>query len=39
MTSLPREYDRLAGEGESGRLEVTVWGAYTMRTEFAFLSL
>lgn len=33
-----REYDRLAGEGESGRLEVTVWGAYTMRTEFAFLS-
>jgi hypothetical protein len=33
-----REYDRLAREGESGRLAVPVWGAYTMRTEFAFLS-
>ena len=31
-------YDRLAAEGESGPLGVPVWGAYTMRTEFAFLS-
>jgi phosphoglycerol transferase MdoB-like AlkP superfamily enzyme len=31
-------FDALAAEGESGRLEVPVWGAYTMRTEFAFLS-
>jgi phosphoglycerol transferase MdoB-like AlkP superfamily enzyme len=30
--------DRLAQSGERGRLEVPVWGAYTMRTEFAFLS-
>jgi phosphoglycerol transferase MdoB-like AlkP superfamily enzyme len=31
-------FDALAAEGECGRLEVPVWGAYTMRTEFAFLS-
>lgn len=31
-------YDRLAAQGESGPLGVPVWGAYTMRTEFAFLS-
>ena len=30
--------DRLAQSGESGRLGVPVWGAYTMRSEFAFLS-
>jgi hypothetical protein len=33
-----RNFDALAAEGESGRLSVPVWGAYTMRTEFAFLS-
>jgi phosphoglycerol transferase MdoB-like AlkP superfamily enzyme len=33
-----REFDRLCGEGESGHLAVPVWGAYTLRTEFAFLS-
>lgn len=37
-TEVLREFDRLAGEGESGPLEVPVWGAYTLRTEFAFLS-
>jgi len=31
-------YDALCAQGESGRLAVPVWGAYTMRTEFAFLS-
>jgi hypothetical protein len=31
-------YDARAAEGESGRLGVPVWGAYTQRTEFAFLS-
>jgi hypothetical protein len=31
-------YDARAAEGESGPLAVPVWGAYTMRTEFAFLS-
>ena len=31
-------YDRRAAEGESGPLAVPVRGAYTMRTEFAFLS-
>jgi phosphoglycerol transferase MdoB-like AlkP superfamily enzyme len=33
-----RNFDALAAEAESGRLSVPVWGAYTMRTEFAFLS-
>jgi len=31
-------FDALRAAAESGRLEVPVWGAYTMRTEFAFLS-
>lgn len=31
-------FDALSGTGQSGRLGVPVWGAYTMRTEFAFLS-
>jgi hypothetical protein len=31
-------FDALCGQAESGRLGVPVWGAYTMRTEFAFLS-
>jgi phosphoglycerol transferase MdoB-like AlkP superfamily enzyme len=31
-------FDAMAREGECGRLAVPVWGAYTMRTEFAFLS-
>jgi phosphoglycerol transferase MdoB-like AlkP superfamily enzyme len=31
-------YDARAAEGESGRLGVPVRGAYTQRTEFAFLS-
>ena len=31
-------FDALCGQSESGRLRVPVWGAYTMRTEFAFLS-
>ena len=31
-------FDALCAEGASGRLDVPVWGAYTMRTEFAFLS-
>lgn len=31
-------FDRLKVEAEHGRLSVPVWGAYTMRTEFAFLS-
>ena len=33
-----RNFDALAGEAQYGRLSVPVWGAYTMRTEFAFLS-
>lgn len=33
-----RNFDALAAEAECGRLSVPVWGAYTMRTEFAFLS-
>lgn len=35
---LLRHFDSLCAEGESGRLRVPAWGAYTMRTEFAFLS-
>jgi phosphoglycerol transferase MdoB-like AlkP superfamily enzyme len=31
-------FDALRAGAESGRLAVPVWGAYTMRTEFAFLS-
>ena len=31
-------FDALRAEGASGTLAVPVWGAYTMRTEFAFLS-
>jgi hypothetical protein len=31
-------FDRLRAEGQTGRLAVPAWGAYTMRTEFAFLS-
>jgi hypothetical protein len=31
-------FDALCAQAESGRLGVPVWGAYTMRTEFAFLS-
>jgi len=31
-------YDALRAAGASGRLAVPGWGAYTMRTEFAFLS-
>lgn len=31
-------FDALCAQSESGRLAVPVWGAYTMRTEFAFLS-
>jgi hypothetical protein len=31
-------FDALCGCAQSGRLAVPVWGAYTMRTEFAFLS-
>ena len=33
-----RNFDALRDAGVSGRLEVPAWGAYTMRTEFAFLS-
>lgn len=33
-----RCFDALRAEGEGGRLAVPAWGAYTMRTEFAFLS-
>jgi hypothetical protein len=31
-------FDALGAEGRSGRLRVPAWGAYTMRSEFAFLS-
>jgi hypothetical protein len=31
-------FDALTTQAEHGRLSVPVWGAYTMRTEFAFLS-
>ncbi|AMK11035.1 LTA synthase family protein [Pseudodesulfovibrio indicus] len=31
-------YDRLAGEGVSGRMHVSAHGAYTMRTEFSVLT-
>ncbi|MBG0791253.1 MAG: LTA synthase family protein [Desulfovibrionaceae bacterium] len=31
-------YDRLAGEGISGRMHVSAHGAYTMRTEFSVLT-
>jgi phosphoglycerol transferase MdoB-like AlkP superfamily enzyme len=31
-------FDQLAREADCGRLAVPVWGAYTMRSEFAFLS-
>jgi hypothetical protein len=31
-------FDALCAQSECGRLAVPVWGAYTMRTEFAFLS-
>lgn len=31
-------FDALSRSGLAGRLAVPVWGAYTMRTEFAFLS-
>lgn len=33
-----RNFDSLAKEADHGCLAVPVWGAYTMRTEFAFLS-
>ncbi|MGH8693872.1 MAG: LTA synthase family protein, partial [Burkholderiales bacterium] len=33
-----RQFDTLCSQGESGQLTVPAWGAYTMRTEFAFLS-
>jgi phosphoglycerol transferase MdoB-like AlkP superfamily enzyme len=37
-TASLENYDRLRAEGRWGRLAVPAWGAYTMRTEFAFLS-
>jgi phosphoglycerol transferase MdoB-like AlkP superfamily enzyme len=37
-TDVFANFDRLCAAGESGPLAVPVWGAYTMRTEFAFLS-
>lgn len=36
--SVLANFDVLAAQGISGRLAVPAWGAYTMRTEFAFLS-